>query len=981
MKQKLVLGKIGLFILLICWGIAGFAQNRTISGVVLEFNNGTIPGVTIAAKGTTKGTISDMNGKYSLVIDQEVKTLVFSFVGMKSEEVLIGSSATINVTLKPDVLSVDEVVVVGYGTQKKSDITGSVASVKSEQLERIPQTNITQALQGNVSGLSVTTDAANAEGNSNSILIRGQNSISASTTPLIILDGIPYSGNMSDISPNDVASIEILKDASSAAIYGSRASNGVILLTTKKGKEGKIKVNYDGYYGIQNIAHLPEMMDASTFYNLKVERYGIGYLSASETEGFQAGRNTDWVKLATRAGSQTQQNISISGGTEKSKYYISGSFLNSKGVAINDDYSRYNLRINFDQQLTSWLKFGTNTILGYYDRSGRPASFTEAFLMNRLAVPYEADGSLTIFPWKEDNYFGNPMEGIKFKNKDISHQIVTNNFFLVDLPFVKGLSYKINTGYTFRNRLFEEYQGRDTKSGYQKGGVSDVNNTYSSDWIIENLINYDNSFGKHHLFLTALYSAQSQRDEAHNMHGENFPNDVMTYYQPNKAKLYQPVASYNQKNYISQMGRLNYAYDSRYLFTLTVRRDGYSGFGANTKFGIFPSVAIAWNAANEKFVQSIGWISGLKLRMSYGENGNQAVGAYSTLPRLTGLDYMDGKNVSMFGFYPSKLGDENLGWETTKSINAGIDFAFFKNRISGNIEYYNSNTFDLLLTRSISAVNGTTSITQNVGETKNQGIEFQVSSVNINNHKIKWTTDFNISSNRNKIVNVGLVDVNGNYMDDVASQWFIGKPINVNYAYLFDGIWQTGDNNAASAQPTAVPGDVRVLDANGDLKITPDDRRIIGSLYPDYIAGMTNTIEYKNFSLSFFVQTVQGITKQNTLITTDDYQMRQNQFKLTYWTAANPINTFPRNAQSQLNNQFAVRWYEDASFIRLKDVTFGYKIPENLIKGAGINRLEIYCNAKNLYTRTKWNGLDPELSDQRSSPLMRTILFGIKLGF
>lgn len=975
--------KKNLLMLIVLIGFSGYLMaQKVVSGKVTDEEMNKLPGVSITVKGTTLGTLTDSEGAFRFSVPSDARTITFSFIGMKTLDIELGDKTYFDVVMPVDIGLLQEVVVVGYGTQKKSDVSGSVASFKTENIQKMPPVNIIQSMQGNVAGLNITQTSSDAEGNSISVQIRGQNSITANNAPLIILDGIPYAGQLSEINPVEIASVEILKDASSAAIYGARAANGVILMTTKRGASGKPQITYDSYYGFEQIANLPKMMDGPTFLSRKIECFDESILTQTEITSRDMARYTDWIDLATRTGSRHQQSLSISGGTDKSSYYISGTYNNIKGIAINDDFSRYNLRTNVETTITDWLSFGTNTTLGYFDRSGSPSDFNAAFVMNPLAVPYEEDGkTLTLYPWPEDTGFTNPLEPLKYINENNSRQIVTNNFLLFKLPFIEGLSYKLNTGYTFRNSISENYRGRNTQSGYEKGGVSAVGNNYYEDWIVENIFNYQREIGKHSIFLTGLYSAQKVTSKSHSVNAEGFPNDVMTYYQSNKATLITPSSSYSSSTYLSQMFRANYAFDGRYLLTLTARRDGYSAFGEENKFGIFPSVALGWNLHSEQFMDSYSsWLNQMKIRVSYGENGNQAIGAYSTLPRLSSLNYLGENHSTAIGFYPSVLGDPSLSWETTKSLNFGLDFGFLKSRIQGSFDMFFSNTYDLLLDKTISPVNGTVTIRQNIGETKNRGFEFQVSTINVEKNKFTWSTDLSLSRYVNEIVHVGLTDSTGKYIDDIGARWFIGSPVDVNFGYVHAGIWQDDEDIANSYMPAAHPGDIKVKDADGDKAITPDDRRIIGSLIPSYTLGITNNISYQNFTFTFFVYALQGVTKRNSLIELCPWNYRHRTLDIEFWTPENRNNTYPRNGQASAVNPYSASFYEDASFIRLKDVTLAYQFPKGVLERLKVNRLECYVNAKNLGTITKWTGLDPELTSQAAVPLTKTFIFGIRLG-
>lgn len=976
MKKLYYLFKMSLLLSALFLSLKTHAQSRVTGTVTSSEDDSGLPGVNVLIKGTTTGTTTDIDGRYSLEVPPE-SILVFSSVGFISEEIAIGNRSVIDLRMIPDITSLDEIIVVGYGTQKKSDITGAVASIDKEVLESRPRANLEQLLQGTMAGLTVAQDASNAEGSSNSMLVRGQNSISASNSPLIILDGVPYSGNLSEINPRDIGSVEVLKDASSSAIYGARGANGVILITTIKGKEGKLRVNYDGFYTWNKVVNVPELMDGKTFYETKTER-GLT-TTAIEDEGYDSGRNTDWVDLATQTGHSQQHNISFAGGTENTNYYISMAYVNNEGIAIGDKFKRYTFRINLGQKLAKWITFNTNTQFGYYDRSGNDADFARAFTMNPLGIPFNEDGSIRLETWEDGVYAENPLTPLLNDNSDITRRFTSNNSLLFEIPGVKGLSYKLNTGYDYRSRLNETYRGRNTLAGIRVNGDLAIDNEYDEDWLLENIVSYERGFGKHSLFLTGLYSAQSETSENHNIDAQGFPNDVMTYYQANKANLVEPDASYSLRTHTSLMFRANYGFDGRYLLTLTARRDGYSAFGADTKYGTFPSVALGWNIANEQFLSGSDNLGTLKLRASYGKNGNEAVAAYSTLPRLSSADYVDGDDNTLFGFYPSRLGDPSLGWETTTSFNVGLDFGLFNNRLTGSLDAYWSNTTDLLLDKSISSVNGTTSITQNIGETANNGIELQFSSINIHKNNFKWTTDFNISHYDSRIVNVGLTDANGEYIDDIGNRWFIGEPVNVNYGYVFDGIYQQDEEGTPRGDVFA--GDIRYYDTTGDSIISADDKQIIGRRIPDFVVGMTNTLQYKNWRFSFFLYGVTGITKANDLLNTNDEDLRRNRLNVEFWTPENKSNEYPRNDKGAVVNEFSMPFYREADFLRLQDISLGYSLPKNALDKMKLQNLEIYANITNLATWTSWVGLDPQFDDQQAVPQQTSYLMGLKIGF
>jgi TonB-linked SusC/RagA family outer membrane protein len=980
-----------LSLILVLASSLSFSQNKEISGTVKDNLGLPLPGVSIVIKGTIKGTSTDFDGKFSINANSS-QTLVFSYVGFKTKEIkIVESKNSYNISLEEDAAQLDEVVVVGYGTQKKSDVTGAVASLDTEIIETYPVTTVGQALQGRLAGVSIAANGGGAEGTT-SIQVRGQNSLTASNSPLIILDGIPFSGNISSINPNDIGSIEVLKDASSAAIYGARASNGVILITTKKGKTGKPTINYSTNYQFSNVTNLPDFMDGDTFYDRKLEFFNNENPTATieqiftptELEVYQSGTYANWADEALRSGTRKEHNLSISGGTKNLSYFLSGAVVQTEGVAKGDDFDRYSVRFNVENDINDWLKIGTNTLLSLADNSGNPVNFSYGsndvytLRMNPLTRVRQDDGSLTIYPWPENVFYGNPLEPLNYSNESTTTSINTNNYLEIKLP-IEGLKYRINTGYNTREGKFDVYRDINTKTGLENGGRATSQTSSTVDWIVENILSYQKSFGKHNVFLTALYSSQKNINKFRQIRGRGFPNDIRTTYQMESAEILEIDDNYTERSFLSQMFRANYGYDSRYQLTYTIRRDGYSGFGSENKFGVFPSVALAWNLMNEPFMPESDVVNRIKIRASYGKNGNQAVSPFSTLTRLSTQDYLNADRSTAFGFYPGGLGDPTLGWEESLTTNLGIDFGLFKGRIQGSIDYFDTQTTDLLLNRTISPINGDTRILQNVGETATSGFEFQVSSVNINKNDFKWSTDFNFSLYRTKIVDVGIVDDLGNIDDDVASRWFIGEPVDVFFGHVYDGIWQTGDDIANSAQPTALPGDVRVKDVNGDGAIDEDDRAIQGNKQPDFSAGINNTISYKNFTLNFFINTVQGFELSNPLWGTFYNNYDSNVYNYDFWSPTNPTNDYPANRTG--TNPFSAKPRGKGSFIRLKDITLSYDLTKELIPNLPFETLQIFVNAKNVATWTDYEfGWDPEFDSDNAIPLNRSFMLGVRVG-
>lgn len=960
------------------------AQGKLIKGKVIDENKEALIGVNVLIKGSDLGTTTGLSGEFSIESTMENITLVFSYVGYKTKEVQVKNELILLVSLASDLTTLSEVVVIGYGTQKKSDLTGSVVSLSKERLSQLPNANFAQALQGSVPGLQINTNSGGSEGNELSILIRGRNSINAGNGPLIILDGIPYVGGISEINPSDIESIEVLKDASAAAIYGSRGSNGIILITTKRGSKEKVSITYDGFYGIQQIARRPDLLTGEEFYNFKTTRINSpGTITQTEKEVYESGKFVDWYDLATRQGSRGQHSLSISGGSEKASFYLGATYLDVSGIAVNDDFKRYTLRPNLDVEVTPWLKIGSSSQLSFQDRTGLPVEFSDsrntgggANFFNPLTKPYNQDGSIAIYAWPEYNQARNPLSPLLVDNYDYGYRVFSANYAEIKLP-LKGLTYKFNTGIEFEANDRKTYYGRNTAIGFQSGGTAETYHSIEKNLTVENILNYSKTFGNHSLNFTGLYSSQSNVFDRDDLEGQNFPSDVLTNYQMSSALLLQPSSTYFKQNVLSQMIRINYGFNSKYLLTMTARRDGFSGFGSGTKYGVFPSASLGWNVHKENFMRDLSFVSQFKFRASYGLNGNQAVGSYQSLARLSYRPYLNGTTI-LAGYLPVSLANPDLGWESTKSLNIGLDFGFFEGKIQGSIDYYQNRTFDLLLNRTISPTHGINSILQNIGETQNNGIELGINSTNIDGPQLKWTTGFNISHNKNAIV-----DLYGDGKDDLASRWFIGQPIRVNYNLLYDGIFKSQEEIKATpwAAATDKPGYVKVVDVNGDNLINALDRTIIGQLDPKLIWGLTNTFSHKGFTLMIFIHGQNGVTKENPLQLDNVFtDVARNTINKDWWSAdKNPNGThFANDANA---NYRGVNFYENASFLRIKDISLAYNFSNKGKNPFGVQSSKLYFTARNLATLTKYEGLDPEFTNQYGIPLQREWLVGLTVGF
>ena len=972
-----------------------------VTGRATDTRNNPLPNVTVQEKGTSNGTSTKEHGTFTINVTDENAVLVFSSVGFLDQEIPIKGRHTIEVVLQDNVADLNQVIVVGYGTQKKSDVTGSVVSVPKARLSELPVTNVYQAMQGAVAGLNITQQSS-VPGSGATVSVRGLNSINANRTPFIVVDGIPFSttgGNINDINSNDIASIEILKDASAVAIYGTRGANGVILITTKRGASGKPVIRYNGYIGLDNLAHVLEPNSPEGY----VQKYADWWKQVNPTQtqtnilpnayeiaNYNQGKTVDWMKEVTQQGVIQDHNVSVSGGTKDVKYYLSGEYLKQKGVVPGYQYRRLSIRSNLDVNLTDYLTVGTSLFFANNNYDGGRANFYLGAIMSPYGTLRKATGDYEIFPMNPELLYTNPMLGLYTDR--ISRANNLNGTFYLELKpaIIPGLKYRANAAWSYLPRDSANYVGRKANDNL---GTATVASSSYKNWIFENILTWSKDWQKHHLDLTGLYSAQRNDFFGSSTVGTGFINDEMSYKNMNAAATLSAgyvgyfnganvYGSYqNRSTLISQMGRLNYNYDSRYLFTVTARRDGYSAFGSNTdKYGLFPSFALGWNISNESFMSSVGFVNNLKLRVSYGKSGNQAIDP-------NGTSYIDASvrtpynGVSTVGVVStSTMGNNDLTWETTTGFNTGVDFSVLDSRINGTIEFYSTRSKDILLKRNLPGANGYANVWDNLGEVANKGIEVTLNTVNIKTGDFKWETMMNFSRNRNRII-----DLYGDKKDDVGNRWFIGQPISVIYDYVLQGVWQTGED-ASSQDPGVKPGDLKFADKDGSKTITADDKRILGSTLPKWIGGITNTFHYKNWHLNIFIQTFQGAIKNNVNLTFADESGRMNTPKeIGYWTEENKSNSRP---SLRYTNTRGYGYASDNSYTRIKDATLSYTTPQRLLTKTGLGNLTFYLSGRNLYTFTNWVGWDPENDFtfrgsggwDNNYPLVRSFVFGVNVG-
>ena len=974
-------------------------QSGVVKGQVVDAYGEPVIGATVKVAGSKTGTVTDLDGNFTLQAAPGAMVEI-SYIGYKTKN-LKATAGKMNVTMEDDNQSLNEVVVVGYGVQKKSDVTGSVTSVGKDRLEKLPVTNVLQAVQGAAAGVTIT-QTSSIPGDAPDALVRGQNSINANSGPYIVVDGVPINktgGSLNDIAPSDIESMEILKDASATAIYGTNGANGVILITTKHGKSGKPTIKYSGYVGFEDFSHKLKFCDGDQIIqrykdyvaiNPGETMYNDNVRYANEAENYEKGIQTDWLyDEASQTGIITDHNVSIAGGAERVRYYVSGDYLSQKGVLKGFNYKRYSLRTNIDMNVTDYLKVGTNTYIASHNRDGGRVNFLNAEAMSPWGKEYNDDGSYCIYPMASEQLWSNPMIGTKKQAERRQWNVSINGFAEVDFGHIwkplAGLKYKLNAGFSYAPKRENTYTGA---AANDLNGTGKIFNAETQTYTIENIVSYAKDIDKHHFDITGLYASSRKKYSESTAQGQKFINDDLGFNNLEGAESPSVKSYADLYTTISQMGRLNYSYDSRYLFTFTVRRDGSSVFGADHKYGTFPSVALGWNIANEKFMEKTSkWLNNLKLRLSYGKAGNEAIGVYQTLAKLEVKKFAMGKN-SVVGLTPAtRMGNSDLSWETTKTFNVGLDFGFLNNRINGNLDVYTSKTTGLLLKRNLPKISGYSDVYANMGETANKGVEFTVNSKNIVTKDFTWATTLVFSWNKNEIK-----DLYGDGKDDLGNRWFIGQPIGVIYDYDMVGIWQEDEierGDHLKWDPQAEAGDVKLADRNHDGKIDDNDRHVKGQTTPKWIGGMTNTFTYKGLSLSVFIQTVQGMMKNNNLIgmAGDEMGRRNTTTEIGYWTPENKSNEW--RSLRKNSNKHGYGFAQKANFTRIKDITLSYTLPENIIHKAGLGGLTVYFTGRNLFTFTDWIGWDPETrQDGRGSgkwednyPMTKSYTFGINLTF
>ncbi len=974
-----------------------------VTGHIVDTKGIPLPGVAIVIKGTTTGTITDGDGNYSFTNVPSNANLTFSFVGMKTIEIAVSGKSVINITLEEEAIGIEEVVAIGYGTMKKSDLTGSVVSADINAFRESSNVSIVQSLQGTVPGLNV--GQVNSAGQNPTISIRGQNSFnSGNTAPLMVVDGVVFNGALIGLNPSDVESIDVLKDASSTAIYGSRAANGVLLITTKKGKNyGKPVINYTCSYTIQNpIQNLRALNKEGYLEKIRDAYWKEGYLAPDYTQpnpdfdpsvklntralidGYKNGTEFNWWDAGTQSGHIQEHNLSVRGQNDRTSYYTSIGYTDQLGFITNDKYKRFSVRTNLENKILDWFKVGVQSFVSSGDNSGASPNRGALFIMSPLVTPYDENGELLKNPAGTAQQ--NPFFSSNIGNYDKQLNLFANFYTDIDIPFIKGLSYRINYSHNYMlNRYFNssEYAVNFTGEALKTNGTE-------YDWTFDNILSYSKSIQNHTVNVTLVAGREKREYESTTATAQSFSNLDLGYNNLSLGTNQFASSSAWNENSLYYMGRLHYGFKNKYLATFTVRRDGFSGFSKNNKFGIFPSGALAWVLSEESFFkEKLDWLEFLKIRTSYGANGNRTMGRYGTLAKVTySKDYVFGDGgQSSFGEYINSMANLDLSWETTTGINLGLDFVLLKQRISGNIEYYNTNTKNILFDLQIPQISGFGSITSNIGKVYNHGTEFSITSANVKTDDFTWSTTLNFSANRNKIKSIMGVDTNGDGKEDdlVSSGLFIGEPINAIYDYKIKGLYQITDTDIPEGW---LPGQYRLADLNKDGSITAAlDREIIGYKDPSYRFSVTNNFNFRNWELRIFINSIQGgknmyYGKNDPTYNWDsDNITASNLVKWDWWTPANPAAEYPYLLKK---SPILPGYYDKRSFVRLQDVSLSYRFDKKLVNKIGVQDLKIYINGKNLYTWTKWKGWDPETGqgyDYGGMPTLRGYSLGIDLTF
>lgn len=983
--------------------------------------NEPLPGVNVSVKGTTQGVVTDAKGAFSINVPDpgtgpSEAVLVFSFIGYRTQEMRVGNLATLSVVLTVDDRSLDEVVVVGYGTQRKSDLTGAVASISAAELKKVPLTSLDQGLQGRAPGVQVT-QSTGQPGGGVSIRVRGGNSITGNNEPLYVIDGFPVFSDASAspgvnigartnplaaINPNDIASIEILKDASATAIYGARGANGVVMITTKRGQSGKAKVDYEGYIGTQEVVRMLPLLNARQYAELindaRQNSNLTPFFSARQLDSLNTA-GTDWQREIFRKAPMQSHQITVSGGNEQVQYALSGNHLSQEGIIINSGFKRSSIRLNIDAKATKVLKVGANFLFSQMNNRivpteaatiGNPGVIWSAHMYSPLISVYNPDGTYTYR--NLDPAVGNP---VAYAN-GINNRSATSRFLsslYAELTLANGLTFRANGGIDYANTKESLYVPSNIFIGEGSKGQGTIGTMQIQSLLLENTLNYTREWGKNHrLNALAGYTVQTNTQDMVRAASQTYPTDQLGFNDLSYGTTYlAPASQVSSSKIASYLGRVNYGFKGRYLFTGTVRVDGSTRFGAGNKYGTFPSGSVAWRVIEENFMKPAErYLSDLKFRFSYGLTGNQEIGLYQSLPLLGNSATVFG-NALALGIAPATIPNPDLRWETTAQVDVGVDMALFNNRIQLTADYYQKNTRDLLINITLPVSSGFGSTLKNIGQVRNTGWELGLSTVNVDK-TFKWTTQFNLAGNRNEVTDLGTLTqfLRGSGLITLTNFNIVrvGESVGSFFGRIDDGIFQTQAEVDASAQKTAKPGDRRYKDVNGDGIINDNDRAIIGSSQPKLFGGLTNTFSYKGLELSVFMNFVTG----NNVLNFNRFRLESlgsgsgtgsfpatannSTNVLNRWTPTNPSQSVPRANTVYPGDILSSYQIEDGSFLRVRNLSLAYNLPASVTQKLQIRMLRVYASGQNLLTFTRYTGYDPEVSRFAQSALSAGIDFG-----
>jgi len=1011
---KFTIHKVFFVFLFSSMALAASAQGQLVKGKVTDAaTNDPIPGVVVKVKGTSNAMATDVNGAFQLGNVAQGAVLQISSIGYDTREITADLAKDMEVKLSSAIGDLNEVVVIGYGTQKKSDVTGAISSVSTETLVKTAKVNPVGALQGVVAGVNITR-STNKPGGGFSVDIRGVHSVTGTNAPLVVVDGVP-GADLSKINPADIEKIDILKDASATAIYGSRGTNGVIMVTTKRGTTGKPRITYSSYVGFRQYTNKPDMMsgdeyvqlarEASRATNNNVYRTDAQVFGdPSELKSVQDHNYYDWVDAVSNPVPQTSHTLSASGGTDDVKYTLSGGYYYEGGMLKPQSYTRYNLRAALDITANSYLGFGGSLYFTHdIQETGNTDLLQDAYRMRPTQFPNSLVDGAEFFKYSSNGLF-NPLVTQRNEFNNIKGSNILGNAYVKVTP-IKGLELRSTFSPYMVNTQTGQYRGVYTKAlqGTAAGATSSLRKQTNTNWVLDNIANYKWTKGIHNLDVTAVYSLQQNQQEVLNAASKDLSFNSL-WYNLNGGAMTAFGSNYIQTNLQSYLGRVNYSLMNKYLLTVSARYDGSSKLAAGNKWALFPSAAVAWRLSEESFIKDLSWINDLKLRVSYGQTGNDTVDPYQSVQSISGSQYYS-FGTDVIGNLPNNLPNPSLTWERTSEYNLGLDFGLFKGRISGSLEYYNRLSKDLIMPRSIPVTLGYASIIDNVGSARNKGVELTLNTVNVQSENFKWSSSITFAYNKNELVDLGFKEDLGKYspqlagiMGDYNNRWFIGQPIRSNWDLMTIGVWQLGEE-AEAAKYGQKPGQFKVKDMDGDGVINVDkDRQLDGSRTPNWNGGFTNTFQYKNFDFAAHAYFRTGARDRNAYYVSyalENNNLNFNNLRKDYWTPENPSNTMGQpsnmgpyrdiNNTSSIGNLTSVSHVvQNTDFLKIAYLTLGYTFNKSFTDKLKISNVRVYATVQNPFTFSKYSGFDPEQPNVAvaSSDLMtRNTLFGLDFSF